>query len=255
MRKIALQLYTVRESAKEDYIGTLKEVAAIGYKGVEVFGGMSGLGGMSAKELRAVMSDLGLEVMSGHVNVDNLNRGLEELLESYVTLGASYVGLAWLPEEYRTEAGYQRAGRVMEKAALQAAKHDLTFVYHNHAFEFDRLNGRYALDALFESTDASLVKSELDVYWVKKGGEDPVAYLKKLNGRAPLVHIKDMTADASQTFEIVGDGVIDFPGIFSVGDANGVDWYIVEQDICPKGEIESARKSYENIVARGWLGS
>ncbi len=99
-----------------------------------------------------------------------------------------------------------------------------------------------------------LVKSELDVYWVKKGGADPVAYINKLAGRAPLLHIKDMTADASQAFEIVGDGIIDFDAVFAAGDANGVDWYIVEQDLCPKGEVESARKSYQNIVARGWLG-
>jgi sugar phosphate isomerase/epimerase len=252
MRNIGLQLYTVRDTLKQDFLGTLKDVAGIGYKGVELAGNM---GGHSAKELRAVMDDLGLTVMSGHCGVDAVNKDLEILLEQYATLGASYIGVAWVGEEWRTDAGWARAARLMERAALEASKHGLTFFYHNHAFEFEKTaSGKYGFDVLFDSADPALVKSELDVYWVKKGGEDPVAYINRLAGRTPLLHIKDMTADESHTFEIVGDGIIDFDAIFKAGDANGVDWYIVEQDLCPKGELESARRSYENIVARGWLG-
>lgn len=252
MRKIALQLYTVRETLKKDFVGTLKEVARIGYAGVEAAGNM---GGLTARELRRVLDDLGLNMVSGHVNMNALGNGLEALLEDYATLGASYVGVAWMPEEYRTEVGWLRAGKLMEKAALQAQKHGLTFHYHNHDFEFHKLpNGKNGLDQLFDNTDPALLKSQLDVYWVKKGGEDPVAYINKLAGRVPLLHIKDMSADGSHAFEIVGDGILDFDAIFAAGDAGGVDWYIVEQDLCPKGELESARRSYQNIVARGWLG-
>jgi sugar phosphate isomerase/epimerase len=251
MRKIALQLYTVRETLKKDYLGTLKDIAAIGYAGIE---GIGAMGGYTARELRAVLDDLGLKMISGHCNVDQINKDFEKQLETSAVLGASYLGLSWIGEEWRTEAGWHRAARLMEKAAMEAAKHDITFFYHNHAFEFEKLSGKYGFDILFDSADPSLVKSELDVYWVKKGGEDPVAYINKLAGRAPLIHIKDMTAGESRTFEIVGDGIIDFDAIFKAGDANGADWYIVEQDLCPKGEVESARKSYQNIVARGWLG-
>lgn len=252
MRKIALQLYTVRETLKKDFVGTLEEVAKIGYRGVELAGNM---GGHTAKELRRLLDDLGIQVVSGHVGMDALGNGLERLLEDYVTLGAGYVGVAWMPESYRSEAGWLRAGRLMEQAALQAQKHGLIFHYHNHAFEFERLpNGKYGLDQLFDNTDPTLLKSQLDVYWVKKGGQDPVAYIQKLSGRVPLIHVKDMSADPSHTFEIVGEGILDFDAIFAAGDASGVDWYIVEQDHCPKGEIESARASYQNIVARGWLG-
>lgn len=252
MRKIALQLYTVRETLKKDFIGTLKDVTKIGYTGVE---GAGSMGGHTAKELRRVLDDLNLQMISGHVGMNALGDSYEKLLEDYVTLGASYVGVAWMPEEYRTEAGWIRAGKMLEKAALQAQKHGLTFHYHNHAFEFERLpNGKYGFDQLFDNTDPSLLKSQLDVYWVKKGGEDPVAYINKLAGRTPLIHIKDMTADESHTFESIGDGIMDFDAVFKAGDAGGADWYIVEQDQCPKGELESARRSYENIVAHGWLG-
>lgn len=251
MRNIALQLYTVRETIKKDGLTpVLKEVAAIGYKGVE---GGSFMGGMPARELRAVLDDLGLTYASGHVSVGEIQGNYEALLSDYATLGAKYVGLSWIGEDYRTDAGWSRAARLMEKAAMEAVKHDITFFYHNHAFEFEKINGKYGLDILLGSADPSLVKWEEDVYWVKKGGVDPVAYMNKYAGRTPLVHIKDMTPDTSQTFEIIGEGIIDFDAIFKAGDANGVDWYIVEQDQCPKGEVESARQSYKNIVARGWL--
>jgi sugar phosphate isomerase/epimerase len=251
MRNIALQLYTVRETLKKDFLGTLKSVAAIGYKGVE----LAGMGGLTAKELRDVLDDLGVTVVGGHCGVDTVNKDMEQLLSDYATLGASYLGVAWLGEEWRTEHGWQRAARLMEKAAMEAAKHDITFFYHNHAFEFEKINGKNGIDILLGSADPALVKWEEDVYWVRKGGEDPVAYMNRYSGRTPLIHIKDMTSDPSQTFEIVGDGVIDFDAIFAAGDANGVDWYVVEQDQCPKGEVESVRRSYQNIVARSWLGA
>jgi len=250
MRKIALQLYTVRESMKKDFVGTLKEVSQMGYKGVE----LAGFGGMTAKELRALLDDLGLIAVSGHTNMDAVGKSMEQTLNDFVTLGASYLGVAWVGEEWRTEQGWHRAARLMEKAAMEAVKHDITFFYHNHAFEFEKINGKNGMDILLESADPSLVKWEEDVYWVQKGGESAVGYMNKYAGRTPLIHIKDMTADESKTFEIIGDGIIDFDAVFKAGDANGVDWYIVEQDQCPKGEVESARRSYQNIVARGWLG-
>ncbi len=253
MRKIALQLYTVREMAQKDFIGTLKQVAAIGYKGIEAGGT---LGGLPVKELREILDDLGLRFVGGHIGVNNINSGLEALLEDYVALGAGYIGTAWLPEEYRKdEAGWQRAGRLLEKAATMCIKHDLTFFHHNHNMEFVKYeDGRYGFDVLLDSTDPFLVKAELDVYWAQLAGVDPAAYLRHLDGRAPLIHLKDMTADEQRTFEIIGDGVLDFPAIFSAGDALNVDWYIVEQDQTPKGEIASARASYNNIVQRGWIG-
>ena len=253
MRKIALQLFTVREMAQKDFIGTLKQVAAIGYKGIEAGGT---LGGLPVKELRDILDDLGLAFVGGHIGVNNINSGLETLLEDYAALGARYIGTAWLPEDYRKDvSSWQRAGRLLEKAATMCIKHDLTFFHHNHNMEFAKMeDGRYGFDVLFDATDPFLVKAELDVYWAQVAGVDPVAYLRHLDGRAPLIHLKDMTADETKTFEIVGEGVIDFPAIFSAGDELGVDWYIVEQDQTPKGEIESARASYNNIVSRGWLG-
>ena len=103
-----------------------------------------------------------------------------------------------------------------------------------------------------DETDADLVKAELDLFWVAKANLDVVQTLHKLKGRASVVHVKDMTNDDARTFEIVGEGVLDFDKILPAADAVGADWFVVEQDLCPKGEIESIRKSYQNIVQRGW---
>jgi sugar phosphate isomerase/epimerase len=251
MRKIGVQLYTVRETMKKDYLGTLKQVAEIGYKGVELAGNM---GGMSATELRKVMDDLGLQVVSGHCGIDAVDGDLQKTLADYTALGAKYLGVAWIAEQYRTAEGIRRAADLMQRAGAEAARHGITFFYHNHAFEFEtKVDGAYMLDALFAATDPALLKWESDVYWVAKGGEDAAAYLGRYAGRVPLVHIKDMTNDDARGFEIVGAGCLDFDKILAAGDAAGADWYIVEQDQCPKGEIESIRASYQNIVARGWM--
>ena len=251
MRKIALQLYTVRETAQKDFIATLKEIAAIGYDGIELAGY---IGDMTAREVYTITRDLGLTVVSGHINLDTLSspKRLEPVIADYMTMGARYLGLAWLPVEQRTAAGYQRLGQTLERAAILCSKHDLTIFHHNHDFEFQTFGNRTGLEIVLENTDPFLVKAEFDVYWAQFAGLNPVDWIKKLDGRLPLLHVKDMSKDESRTFEIVGEGVIDFAPIFKAGDASGVEWYIVEQDKCPKGELESARLSFDHIVERGW---
>jgi len=252
MRKIGLQLFTVRDAAKADFVGTLKQVAAFGYTGIEA-GGY--LGGLPVKELRVILDDLGMAFIGGHIGVTNINNNFESTLEVYAALGARYIGTSWLPEDYRKDvASWQRAGRLLEKAAMMCVKHDIAFFHHNHDMEFARFDGRFGMDILMDATDPSLVKVELDVYWAKVAGVDPLTYLNRLDGRAPLLHVKDMTAAEPHTFEIVGEGIIDFGPIFEAGAQQGVDWYIVEQDVCPRGELESVRMSCANILGRGWAG-
>ena len=134
-----------------------------------------------------------------------------------------------------------------------AAKHNLVFFHHNHDFEFETLpGGELGEDLILGNPDGGSLMAELDTFWIHKAGKNPVEMIHKYGRRAPLIHIKDMTSDDARTFEIIGAGQMDFDAIFKAGDAQGVDWYIVEQDLCPKGEIESARASYNNLVARGW---
>lgn len=251
MRDIGIQLYTVRHALAKDFLGVLREIAAIGYRGVEFAGN---LGGYAPRALRSILDDLGMIAIGGHCSVDQLNSGFERLAETYAALGARYIGLGWVPESYRSEAGWRRAAELINQAAQVASNYGLTFYYHNHDFEFDPTGKAHGLDILMANTDPERVKFELDAYWVTYAGEDPVRWLHKLAGRVPLVHLKDMSAAPSRTFEVLGEGVIDFQPILDAGDAAGVVWYIAEQDDCPRGELESIRRGYENLARRGWLG-
>src|SRR5690606_40440332 len=104
---------------------------------------------------------------------------------------------------------------------------------------------------LIEETDPDLVKFEIDTYWVKKGGEDPAEYMKKLNNRCPLLHIKDMEPGEEQFFAEVGEGILNFEEIFKVAEEIGTEWIIVEQDLCRRDEFECIKTSYENLEKMG----
>lgn len=252
MRNIGIQLYMVRHALRRDFLGVLEQLAAIGYRGVEFFGDF---GGYAPQVLRAHLAAIGLTPIGGHCRIEDVQGdALQRTLEHFAALGASYVGVGWVPERFRTAEGWREAARIMERAGQAAQRYGLTFYYHNHDFEFERLDGHYAIDILFGAADPTFLKAELDTYWVKRGGEDPVAYIRKCAGRVPLLHLKDISADPTNPRDmILGEGALDFGAILAAGDAAGVHWYIVEMDHCPEGELESAARSYANLAARGWL--
>jgi sugar phosphate isomerase/epimerase len=126
---------------------------------------------------------------------------------------------------------------------------DMHFCYHNHAFEFERFEGKAALDWLYELTDPDWVKAELDTYWIQYGGQDPAAYIRKYSRRTVLLHIKDMEPGEERFFAEIGEGILDWPAIFAAGDESATAWYIVEQDRWRGSSAASARISFENLKA------
>jgi sugar phosphate isomerase/epimerase len=249
MRNIGLQVYTVRESLQRDYKGTLEQVAAAGYDGVEI----GDMGGMTTSEFGVFLGDIGLKLIGSYVPICAPDAELNAVLDRVAALGGVTAGVAFMGPEYRTSEGIRTAARWLDHAGALAAQRNVAFMYHAHAFEFETLiDGEAMFDVLFALTDPALVKWQPDSYWVAKGGRNPVTEIARFAGRAPTCHLKDMSGDGKQSFEIVGNGQIDFDAIMKAGDAAGVRWYIVEQDLCPKGEIESMRESFDNIVARGW---
>lgn len=250
MRKIGIQLYMTRESAKKDFMGTLKQLAAMGYAGVE---GAGFLGGLNPQQLRAALKELNLALFSGHVGVDDLGDGFERLCADYAAMGAEYIGLAWLPPDLRTAEGYTRAASALTKAAPVASRHGLRLFYHNHDFEFAPLcDGRTGMQILTSQTPPA-VQFELDVYWAAYAGQDPIAEIARLEGRLPLLHVKDMDAHTRKD-AITGEGALDMGAILTAAETAGCDWFVVEMDNAPKGELFSAAASMKNILARGWAG-
>ncbi|HZN63901.1 MAG TPA: TIM barrel protein [Tepidisphaeraceae bacterium] len=113
---------------------------------------------------------------------------------------------------------------------LEAQKRGHELAYHNHSFEFQKFDGKYGLDIIYENTAPHLVVAEIDVYWVKHGNVDPAEYVNKLGDRVRLLHLKDMGQGPEKRFAPVGTGVIDFKPILAAAEKHGIRWGIVEQD-------------------------
>lgn len=244
---VALQMYTVRDDAAQDFAGTLKRVAEMGYAGVE----LAGTGGLSAGDLKTLLDDLGLQVAGSHVGLPQLEGELDSALDYYSELGAKFIACPWIPDERRTEQGFRALADALNSAGAKSRERGIQLCYHNHDFEFREFGGITAFDMLFGATDPELVKVELDTYWVEYAGHSAADLIRRYAGRIPLVHLKDMTGSATPTFAEVGEGTMDFQAIFSAcEESGGVAWYIVEQDKCERPPLESARISLENL--RRW---
>lgn len=243
---IALQLYTVRGDLASDFEGTLKKVKEMGYDGVE----FAGLYGTSAADVKRMCEEIGLIPVSAHVPFTDMMAN-PSILETYAEIGCRYVVIPYLNDEYRP--GKEKFQEVIEGAKLlgnKAKDLGLQLAYHNHDFEFTKINGEYALDILYKEVPAELLQTQLDTCWVNVGGEDPVAYIRKYNGRAEMVHLKDFVGKQSENmyaligidedeekntggkfeFRPLGKGVQDFPAILCAAKDAGTKWVIVEQD-------------------------
>ena len=245
---IALQMYTLRNETGKDFAGTLREVAKIGYAGVE----FAGTGGLGAPELRRLLDDLNLRVAGSHTGLEVLEGSLTAALDFSQAIGNEYLVCPYLPEERRQSAdAYRALADLLNRSGAACQERGLQLCYHNHAFEFQRFEGRYALDILLGATDPELVKAEIDTYWVQRGGADPAAYIRQYSGRCPLIHLKDMAADEKGSFAAVGEGTMDWPAIFAASEAGGARWYIVEQDACQRPPLESVAISLRNLRTMG----
>lgn len=241
---IALQLYTVRDETAKDFVGTLKQVAALGYQNVE----LAGMGNLSARQLKFILDDLGVRVIASHIPLQRLDNELEQVFEENRILDNRYLVMPWLPEEARktAEQWYQLAVKLNDIGATCKAQ-GFQLCYHNHDFEFKQFNGQTAFDILFGYVSPDLVQAEIDVYWVKYAGHDPVALIRQFQGRVPLLHLKDMAVDSPEKFAEVGAGVIDFDAIFQAAEESGVQVYIVERDSGAVPALESAGISLQNL--------
>jgi sugar phosphate isomerase/epimerase len=240
-------MYTVREEMAKDFTDTLRKVAEIGYKAVE----FAGTGGMEAKDLRALLDDLGLQVCGSHMGVDALTEKLDETIEFNLAVGNPFLVCPGIPEEMRNSAdAWRKTAALFDAAGAKAREHGLLVAYHNHDKEFQQFDGAYGLDILLNNSTAGNVGAELDVFWAKYGGVDPVAYMKTQPGRIALLHLKDMAQD-EKSFAEVGEGILDFQGIFAQAEAAGAQAYIVEQDTCTRPPLESVKISLDNLKKWG----
>ncbi len=260
--KIALQLYSVRDFLEADFEGTIKKVKDLGFDGVE----FAGLFGKTAKEVKAICEKYDINPISAHVPFTDMIAN-PELLADYALIGCKYVAIPYLNEEYRP--GKEKFAEVIEGAKLlgeKAKSLGMKLVYHNHDFEFEKIDGEYALDILYKEVPADLLDPELDTCWVNVGGENPVDYVKKYSGRVNILHLKDFVGGKTENmyaligideneekdtggkfeFRPLGKGVQNFPEILNVAKAAGTEWVVIEQD-SPSLSLTSMECAEESI--------
>lgn len=262
---VGVQLFSVRKEMMENLYGTLKKVKEIGYDGVE----FAGLFGHTGAEIREMCEDLGLDPISAHVPYQDMLADPEGVLGEYKTIGCKYVVVPYLQKsEFEDEENLKGIIKNIEMLGGVAKKLGMTMLYHNHDFEFIKIDGKYVLDMIYDSVSADLLQTELDTCWVNIGGENPAEYMLKYTGRSPIVHLKDFFGEKSNDmyeligiekkaptrpsnfeFRPVGSGMQDFPAIMESAKTVGAKWVIVEQDNPSMGltPMESIKKSFEYV--------
>lgn len=280
---VAIQLYSLRDEMSKDFEGTLKAVKEMGYDGVE----FAGLYDHDPKEVKAMCDELGLVPISAHVTTDEYlcdEGGVPAVLDRWQAVGVKYVVIPYLVEDRRPGAARWKGEDVknptydlMKAVGEGAIERGMQLLYHNHDFEFkNKVDGKYMLEALYDSFTPELLASELDTCWVNVGGEVPADYIKKFTGRAPVVHLKDFHMTGSlpkhlyaligideeesqaeeNTFEFrpVGHGLQDMPAILASSIEAGAKWVVVEQDDPTPGTtpLECAAKSISYLKGLEW---
>ena len=246
--KVGLQVYSIRDDASADFAAAMKKVKEFGYDGVE----LAGTYGIPADEMKRILDEVGLRAISAHVQLSEMLNTPEETFTYYKTIGCDYIAIPWMGEEGRPGgAKFEETLADIAKAGAEAKKYGLTLLYHNHDFEFVKVDGKIGLDVMYDTVPADLLQTELDTCWVNIGGENPPEYVLKYKGRAPVVHLKDFfkspdatndsmyeligvakKVNASNAFEFrcVGHGMQNMPPIVAAAEAAGAEWVIVEQD-------------------------
>ena len=247
---ISLQLYTVRDLTAKDFAGTIKEVARIGYRFVE----LAGYGNLkTAGEAKEVLDDNGVGVSGAHAAIEALESDLNKVMDESDVVGNKNIICPWMPEARRKDAaGWKDVGHALDRIGRACHERGFEFAYHNHSFEFQKFSGKYGYDILWENSTPHLLKAEVDTYWIKHGGEEPVAYIEKLGTRVLLLHLKDMEKGPDKRFAPVGTGILDFKGIIAAAEKNGVKYGAVEQDNCyERPPLEAIKISFENLKKMG----
>jgi sugar phosphate isomerase/epimerase len=266
-RPWGVQLYTVRDLMRARSRETLAEIAQIGYREVEVLS--AGL-----ERVLPMLRGLGLTAPAGHFEAPLITGNWavwkpllgdpepgydwQAAVERADRHRLRYMVVAYLlPAERGDLDFYRRFADQMNEAGEVCRSAGILLCYHNHAFEFEPMEGTTPMEVLMDRFDPSLVGLELDVFWASVAGHDPAGFLKKHSGRVPLLHLKDRAPGVSQAytesvprtaFREVGSGTLDIIGILKAADDAGVRHFIVEQDHSPGNPLDSLRKSYTYLA-------
>ena len=252
--KIGAQTYTTCLYMKNerDIIRSLQRIADIGYTTVQI----SGIGPIKPQRLRSICDDLGLAIVLTHSGEDRFLNDVEGLIEENEILGSKYIGLGAMSDRYRSRDG-QWLNYFIEDFKLPAQKIAAAgklFMYHNHHFEFEKVDGKLRMDVLLEGFAPDEMGVTLDTYWVQAAGADICDWIEKLNGRVPCIHLKDMAVEnGTSVMAPVMEGNIPFAKILQLLEEQGnTEYLLVEQDNWSESPFVCLKKSYDNLASLGY---
>ncbi len=244
---IGVQIYSVRDFAMADLESTLKEISSFGYDGIE----LAGFYDKTPEEYAKLLEKYNLKAMSAHVSYYEMRDDMKKVIENCKTVGCKYIAIPWLDPDYRMDGIYgNETVDTIYKCSEMAKEADMGLLYHNHDFEFQKIDGEYMLDILYSKVPSLLV--EQDTCWVQHGGEDPLKYLKKYANRTPVLHLKDYVGhkkDGNFQLRPNGYGEVDIKGMVEAAPQCGVEWLVVEQDhpSMDLNSLECAKKSIDYL--------
>ena len=224
IERVGLQLYTLRNELSQDFEGTLAKVAELGYKEME----FAGYYNRSAREIKQVLDTNGMVSPAAHIQLAAVRADLQREIDFAAEVGQQYIVVPILPNNERSLDDYKRCAETLNNAGEACRAAGLKIGYHNHSFEFERTGSQVHYDVLLNETDPDLVDFELDLYWIANAEVDALGYFNKYPGRFSMLHVKDM--DTLGRMAPVGNGAIDFPGLFAQVDTAGFKHYFVEHD-------------------------
>ena len=268
---VGIQLYGVRNSMAEDFEGTIRQIAEMGYEYVE----FAGYHGRSSEQIKEILNKYNLKCISVHQGLDFFDENPDEKCEFLKNFGVKYNVIPWYEKtKLAGSAEWEETKRKFNAAADLFKKHGMLLGYHNHEFEFEKTDGKYRHDYIFEAVPEDKIFPELDTCWVRYAGLDPVEMIKKYRGRVDVVHLKDFVCkkfaggpaydliDANGNdsgkaktkeetgfeFRPLGQGIQNFEAILSACEECGTETVIVEQDhTYGMTELEAARISREYL--------
>lgn len=269
-RPVAYQLYSARDDAAKDLDGVLHSLKDMGYAGIE----LAGFYGYTVDYFKETLDKYGLKAISSHVPFNLIEEDMFKVISDHKKLGCEYIAVPYLDDEHRPgSAGFAHSIAVMYKFARLMKEAGMTLLYHNHDFEFVEVCGQFGLDFLYSAIPEDLLKTQLDLCWVKYAGQDPVAYLKKYAGRAPVVHLKDyygVKRDGATPYALIGldedqkkdlpafefrpfgHGCQDAKACVEAGIDAGALWFVIEQDqSVGRTPLEAAAMSIQTLKDLG----
>ncbi len=275
MLKVGIQLYSVRDNMLEDPIATIKALADMGYKYLEAANAKvdetPGIGfGVKADDLLSTLAPFGSKVIGGHYRPIT-DETLPDIIAFNKSIGNNFIGQS--ADFYESFEHLLERCEYYNKVGKECAKEGMMFIVHNHAHEFQKVDGKYVLYHIMENTNPEYVGFELDTFWAMRGGADPVEVLKDMGSRIKLVHQKDFSKTTSSKINVIedldpdkfitreqafgsmkpedfceiGTGIMPIQKIIDTANEIGAQYIILEQDFTQLTPMESVKLSMENF--------